>query len=178
LDPAAVAQNGNTPPSQFGNSTQILSFSQTSGVHPNNLASREYVPLAGDTSDDHTVFVCDVCYENHDRRDLLQIHKRSDHQLVEIPSNLGCHGLQFPDYLRASSTTSQQILSQSIFAHGGLSPSPCEPCQERGQACVVDPHSSSKCSVCAAYDNGSYCGAAGVKTRWVVVHRSTRTFMC
>ena len=127
---------------------------------------QNYVPRGPDTSVDRTIFFCDLCPDQSDRRDRLQTHKAQVHGVVEIPYMPESGVIDRPPYLKG--VTSENGSKHSRFAlriyeRGALSSSPCQPCESMGFDCIVSPLQSSKCAYCNYRDNGRYCGAAGVR---------------
>ena len=132
------------------------------------LAPQPYVPQGPDTFAGHADFRCDLCPGIFARRDILQIHKAQVHGVTEFPFLPDSGTIDIPPYLKGvtlenSSKHSQHALR--VFLGGALSSSPCQHCISRELDCIVNPFVSSKCSLCNYYDNGKYCGAAGVKYR-------------
>ena len=138
--------------------------------HQRTLATQPYAPLGPDTFTDHASFRCDICPEVLANRDALQMHKTRVHGVIEYPLMPKSGTVTIPPYLKGltlEKSTKHSSRALRIFQGGALSSSPCQPCISRGLDCIVSPILSSKCSLCAYYDNGSYCGAAGVKYRYV-----------
>ena len=159
-----IESQGPSKASSTSNSTPPMSYQQWP------LATQPYVPRGPDTSEDHTSFRCDLCLVIFARRDILQMHKAQVHGMTEAPFLPESGIMNTPPYLEGvtlegSSYHSQQALR--IFHGGALSSSPCQPCLLRGEECIVNPFLSSRCARCSYSDNGSYCGAAGVKYRYV-----------
>ena len=150
--------------SSKANSTSKSAFHQwPQGTQP-------YVPRGPDTSEDHANFGCDLCPVIVARRDILQIHKAQFHGMTESPFVPESGSVDMPPYLKGVTLESCSKHSRHalrIFNGGALSSSPCQPCKSRGLDCIVNPFLSSLCVRCSYYDNGSYCGAAGVKYRYV-----------
>ena len=129
-----------------------------------------YVPQGPDTSEDHANFGCDLCPAIVARRDILQLHKAQVHSMTESPFLPESGSVDMPPYLEGVTLESSSYHSRHalrIFQGGALSSSPCQPCKSRGFDCIVNPFLSSLCVRCNYYDNGSYCGAAGVKYRYM-----------
>ena len=140
-----------------------------------SLATQPYLPYTFDTSPDHATFFCDLCPSLFPRRDLLQLHKARLHSVTEMPYLPTSGALTKPQYLQSVTPESGTKHSRSalrVFEGGGLSRGPCQPCLLRGTDCIVNPFASSKCAFCNFRDNGSYCGAAGVKYMYVRQWRS------
>ena len=134
------------------------------------LGTQPYVPRGPDTSEDHKIFGCDLCSLTVARRDILQIHKAQVHGMREAPFLPESGSVNTPSYLEGvtlESSTKHSRLALRIFDGGALSSSPCQPCMLKGSDCIVNPFVSSLCVRCSFYDRGFYCGAAGVKYRYV-----------
>ena len=129
-----------------------------------------YVPRGPDTFPDRKVYFCDVCPGTFPRRDILQAHKAEIHGLAETPYLPDSRVIEKPQYLinvTYENATEHSGLALRTFEGGGLSTSPCEPCVTKRLDCIVNPSVSAKCCYCSHRDNGSICGAAGVKYRSV-----------
>ena len=121
-----------------------------------------YVPRDKDTSANHDEFRCDKCDRAYEWRDLLQKHKATAHNLVEIGFDLG--NTQKPTELMGAETGSRhRRIALQVFEGGSVSPSPCHACTAKAQPCIVSSNVSAKCVECCLKGNGEYCGAAGVK---------------
>ena len=155
---------GPSSASLTSNSTTPMSY------HQGPRVTQPYVPRGLDTSEDHANFGCDLCPLVVGRRDILQMHKAQVHFMTESPFWPESGILNMPPYLEGvtlEKSSKHSRLALRIFHGGALSSSPCHPCMSRGLDCIVNPFVSSKCSLCAHHDNGAYCGAAGVKYRYV-----------
>ncbi len=120
----------------------------------------------GDTSFNHRNFYCHLCPEVFARRDILQMHQFRIHDFTEMPYLPDSGVIDRPSFLTGvtrDNATDHSNRALRIWEGGGLSTSPCQPCISKGMDCVVNPSVSSKCSFCCYRDDGSYCGAAGVK---------------
>ena len=160
----SIDSQGPSKASSTSNATTLMSNNRRP------LATQPYVPHGPDTIAGHASFRCDLCPEIFARRDILQIHKAHVHGVTEFPFLPDSGTIDMPPYLQGvtlenSSKHSQHALR--VFLGGALSSSPCQPCISRELDCIVNPFVSSKCSLCNYYDNGDYCGAAGVKYRYV-----------
>ena len=134
-------------------------------------ATQPYVPRGPDTSEDHSNFECDLCPVVVARRDILQLHKAQAHGMTESPFLPESGTVNMPPYLEGvtlESSSNHSRYALRIFQGGALSSSPCQPCMSRGLDCIVNPFVSSLCVRCRYRDSGAYCGAAGVKYRYVV----------
>ena len=125
-------------------------------------SSSSYVPASDDTSAAHDKFRCDKCPRMFEWRDLLQRHKATVHNLIEMGYDLG--NFQQPTELIGAKTGSHhRRIALQVFEGGGVSPSPCHACIAKNQPCIVNSAVSAKCVECCLKGNGEYCGAAGVQ---------------
>ncbi|KAL6718252.1 hypothetical protein ACLMJK_004340 [Lecanora helva] len=126
-----------------------------------------YVPRILDASPYRDEFTCDLCPVDQPGgparfgwRDHLQQHKADVHRRYEAPYDVD----QVP-LPRRYAPGSKSIKHRTAMRHwlgAGRSTTPCLPCVDRDRRCIVSP-SASRCIECIVSDNGSYCGAAGVK---------------
>ncbi len=119
-----------------------------------------------DTPFDHRNFYCHLCPEVFARRDMLQMHQFRIHDFTEMPYLPESGAIDRPSFLTGvtrDNATDHSNRALRIWEAGGLSTSPCQPCIAKGMDCIVNPLVSSRCSFCCYRDDGSYCGAAGVK---------------
>ena len=131
-----------------------------------NPTSTQSNLFRGDTSHDHKNFCCHLCPEVFARRDMLQMHLFRIHDFTEMPYQPDRGTIDRPSFLTGvtrDNATDHSSRALRIWEGGGLSTSPCQPCISKGMDCVVSPLVSSRCSFCCYRDDGSYCGAAGVK---------------
>ena len=166
ITPAAntrIESQGPTKASSKNKSTKPTSYQWPQGTEP-------YVPQGPDTSEGHTKFECDLCPVVVARRDILQMHKAQVHGMTESPFFPESGSVNMPPYLEGvtlENSTAHSWRAFRVFQGGGLSSSPCQPCMSREIDCIVSPFLSSQCARCNFNDNGSYCGAAGVRYRYV-----------
>ncbi|KAM0798274.1 hypothetical protein BDR22DRAFT_974749 [Usnea florida] len=156
-----IEAQGPSKTSSVSKSTKPMSYQWPRGTEP-------YVPQGPDTSEGHTQFRCDLCPVVVARRDILQMHKAQVHGMTESPFFPESGSVNMPPYLEGvtlENSTGHSWRAFRVFQGGALSSSPCQPCMSRGIDCIVSPFLSSQCARCNFNDNGSYCGAAGVRYR-------------